>query len=215
MNDGVWRIKGDASLQAVLESESCPRMFERALSGPLSWQMRNETSVQKALRVPRLAPLWETMLLALGAVVVEATEEGERETPLAQADASHMVTLHVPTPFPGQRWGVAQVARTPADEPIVAAVAVVGLVEGVVQAARVALSGVWPEVARLAESGAQLVGHPLDDTHIQSVAAAVEAEVDPQADFRGSVDYRRAMAAVLTRRVLNQCAQGSPGGRHA
>jgi CO/xanthine dehydrogenase FAD-binding subunit len=37
------------------------------------------------------------------------------------------------------------------------------------------------------------------------VANAIEGEVAPEGDFRGSEEYRRAMAGVLTRRALEQC----------
>ena len=103
------------------------------------------------------------------------------------------------------RWGEARVARTPADEPIVAAVAVVELDGGIVRQARVALVGAWREAARLAEAPSALLGGPLDGERIRAVAAAVEREVAPRGDFRGSAEYRRAMAGVLTRRALEQC----------
>ena len=105
----------------------------------------------------------------------------------------------------GVRWGEAHVARTPADDSIVAAVAVVEIDGDVVRQARVALTGVWPELVRLAEAPAQLIGGPLDEERIRAAAEAVEEEVAPRGDFRGSEEYRRAMAGVLTRRALEKC----------
>jgi len=138
---------------------------------------------------------------------------------LGGAEARPPAILHVPhrlSPSPpklggteggqgGIRWGEAHVARTPADEPIVAAVAVVEVDDSTVHQARVALTGAWPEPARLAQAAAQLVGGPLDEEHIRAVAEAVEEEVAPRGDFRGSEEYRRAMAGVLTRRALAEC----------
>jgi len=103
------------------------------------------------------------------------------------------------------------VARTLADEPIVAAIAVVALDGDVVGQARVALTGAWPEPLRLAEAAARLVGGPLDAEHIQAVAEAVEEEVAPQGDFLGSAEYRRAMAGVLTRRALERIQRREAG----
>jgi CO/xanthine dehydrogenase FAD-binding subunit len=113
-----------------------------------------------------------------------------------------VTALHVPD---GACWGEASVARTPADEPIVAAFAAVDWDGEVVCRARVALTGVWPEPARLAKAPLKLVGGPLDDAWIRRVAATVEAEVEPRGDYRGSQEYRRAMAGVLTRRALERC----------
>jgi putative selenate reductase molybdopterin-binding subunit len=197
MRGEEFSIDIDVSLQAVLDNPGCPLLFRQALTGPLSWQVRNEMLVRKVLASPRIAPQWVAALLALGATV--ATENGR--VPLAEADIAKARTLSVN--LDGLHWGEARVARTPADEPIVAAVAVVRLNEDVVQEARVALTGVWPEAVRLAEAPAHLVGGPLDEGHFQAVAEAVKREVVPKGDFLGSAEYRRAVAGVLTRQALS------------
>jgi carbon-monoxide dehydrogenase medium subunit len=86
-------------------------------------------------------------------------------------------------------------------------VAVVDLADGQVQAAQVALTGAWEERARLAESIDSLVGKSLDEEQIEEVVSGVLEEVEPPEDFLGTAEYRRAMAGVLTRRVLTQCMQ--------
>jgi len=182
--------------------------LRRTLTGPISWQTRNETSVQKALTSPRVAPQWIAALLALGATVTVEGDAGPEESPLTVgAGQPRPHTLHIPPSDPNQRWGEARVTRTPADEPIVAVVAVVEVDSDIVRQARIALTGVWPETVRLAQAAEQLVGNPLDEANIQAVADAVGREVAPRGDFRGSEEYRRAMAGVLTRRALGQCAQ--------
>jgi CO/xanthine dehydrogenase FAD-binding subunit len=195
----MMKIDVNGSLQSVFDDPACPQVLRQTLAGALSWQVRNETSVRKALASPRIAPQWVAALLALGATVV--TEDGE--VSLAEADIAEARTLQVS--LAGVRWGEAHVARTLADEPIVTAIAAVHLEDDVVQEARIALTGVWSEVVCLAEAAAQLVGGPLDAERIQAVAQAVQAEVEPKGDFRGSEEYRRAMAGVLTRRALEAC----------
>jgi putative selenate reductase molybdopterin-binding subunit len=201
---GRWSIDVDRSLQSVFADPACPQVLRQTLTGPLSWQVRNETSVRQALTSPRVAPQWVAALLALGATV--GTDDGE--LPLAEADVAQARTLRVA--LDGLHWGEARVARTPSDEPIVAAIAAVRVEDGVVQEARAALTGVWPEAVRLAEAPAQLVGGPLDAERIQAVADGVAQEVDPQGDFRGSEEYRRAMAGALTRQALSNL-QDLPG----
>jgi putative selenate reductase molybdopterin-binding subunit len=213
MNDQhAWSIDADASLQEVIDDQGCPLLLRRALTGTLSWQTRNETTVRRALASPRLAPQWMAALLALGATVTVEGDDGPMEVPLAEAGSSRLSVLHVGVD--NLRWGEAHVARTPADEPIVAAVAVVRLEGGIVREARVALTGVWLETVRLAEIPARLVGGPLDGDAIQSVAEAVEQEVAPKGDFLGSEPYRRAMAGLVTKRALSnlQDLRGSGGG---
>jgi carbon-monoxide dehydrogenase medium subunit len=210
----TWSIDTDAPLQLVLDSPECPSLLRQALTGVLSWQTRNRTPVGRALRSSQIAPQWVAALLALGATVTVEGKEMPLETVLQQKVEDEVSTLHIPLPlFPsheegrkeGRWWGEAHVARTPADDPIVAAVAVVEMDGSVVQQARVALTGVWPEAVRLAEAPSRLVGSPLDKSSIWEAAAAVEEEVAPTGDFRGSAEYRRAMAGVLTRRALEAC----------
>lgn len=204
----MWNIDTNTPLQSVLDNPKCPQILRQALTGPISWQTRNETSVQKALTSPRVAPQWMAALLALGATVTVEGDAGTEKMPLTVGAGSlRPHTLHIPPSDPNQRWGEARVARTPADEPIVAAVAVVEIDGDIVRQARVALTGVWPEPVRLAQAAAQLVGNPLDEANIRAVAEGVEKEVAPRGDFRGSEEYRRAMAGVLTRRALEQCSQ--------
>ena len=212
---GGWSIEADATLQAVLDRTDIPPLLRRALTGTLSWQIRNETSVGRALRATRTAPQWLAALLALGATVTIDGEGGPTQISLQallQRETKGKVSsLHVPSGGPGQRWGEARVARTPADAPIVAAVAVVELADNTVHQARVALTGAWPEAARLAEAPARLAGAVLDESAIEAVAAAVEQEVAPRGDFLGSQEYRRAMAGVLTRRALEACRRQEVG----
>ena len=211
----VWSVDADASLQSALDGPECPPLLRPTLTGALSWQTRNETPVRRALRAPRVAPRWVAALLALGATVPVEEAGGPTEVPLEsllqRRVEGEVLALHVPPGSPDRRWGEAHVARTPADEPIVAAVAVVDLNGSTVQAARVALTGVWSEPVRLAEASACLVGGPLDEPSIRAVAEAVEQEVAPRGDFLGSEEYRRAMAGVLTRRALESCLRQEAG----
>jgi CO/xanthine dehydrogenase FAD-binding subunit len=207
----MWSIDGEATLQSVLDRPDCLPLFRRTLTGVLSWQMRDETLVRRVLTSPRAAPQWVAALLAMGATVVLEGEDGEREVALealvGREVRGRVIALRVQPERPGLRWGEARVARTPADEPIVTAVAVVDLEGDAVRQARVALTGVWPEPVRLAQAPARLVGGPLEEARIRAVAEAVEKEVAPRGDFLGSREYRRAMAGVLTRRALEQCRE--------
>jgi CO/xanthine dehydrogenase FAD-binding subunit len=215
MNE-TWHIDAEATLQAVLDDAGSPALLRPTLTGAISWQVRNETPVQRALALLSVAPQWVAALLALGATVTVARDAGPAEMALEallrQRKRDAVTALHVPK-VARLRWGEAHVGRTPADDPIAAAVAGIEIADpatdsrsrGVVWRVRVALTGVWPEPVRLAEAPAQLVGHPLDRVSIRAVAEAVEKEVVPKGDFRGSQEYRRAMAGVLTRRALEQC----------
>lgn len=67
-----------------------------------------------------------------------------------------------------------------------------------------ALGCVAPTPLRLRAVEAHLRGQPLSDARIDEAATLAAGEVKPIDDHRGGADYRRAMAATLTRRLLHQ-----------
>ncbi len=211
VGDGVWTVEPEASLQSVLDDPACPELLRRALTGVHSWQVRNGTRVGRTLRASQLMPQWIAALLALGATVTVDGGDGAEEVGLTKwirrETRGDVTALHVPLSGPGLNWGEAHVARTPADDPIVAAFAVVATNNGTVTGARVALTGAWSEPVRLVEAPQRLLGKGLSEGAIRAVAEAVEEEVEPVADYVGSEAYRRAMAGVLTRRALEACLE--------
>jgi CO/xanthine dehydrogenase FAD-binding subunit len=204
-----WTVDGQASVQSVVERPDCPDLIRDALTRLFSWQVRVETSVRRALASPRLAPPFVAVLLALDADVTLGEGDEARRVPvrlLVEGDAKgRAAAVHVPICRGERRCGQAVVARTPADDPIVAAYAAVEMDGPTVRQVRVALTGVWPEPARLARAPAALGGQPASASAVARVAAEVAREADPEGDYRGSAEYRTAMAGVLTRRALEEC----------
>ena len=212
---GCWEITCETTLQAVVECIGCPEIFRRTLTGPMSWQVRNRTTIDRVLTTPSTALSWFAVLLALGA---EVSVEGQGRVPvelfLERRVKGRLDLLHVPAldrsgkPLGDIRWGESRVARTPSDEPIVSAVAVVRGGAGAVTRARLALTGVWPRAVALSGAAALLLGSRLTVDRIDEVAAAVAGEVAPKGDFLGSAEYRRAMSGVMARRALEGCLKG-------
>ena len=69
---------------------------------------------------------------------------------------------------------------------------------------RLALGGVAPHPVRLPEVEALLADQPLTSELIAAAAARAAESVHPTGDFRGSAEYRKAMAGVLAERALQQ-----------
>ena len=74
-----------------------------------------------------------------------------------------------------------------------------------------AVAAVSPTVARVAVAGASATPIVVEEIPganaaqiIADLVAAVVARTAPQGDYRGSAEYRRAMAEVLARRALTQ-----------
>jgi CO/xanthine dehydrogenase FAD-binding subunit len=208
MDESTWSVSADASLQSVLDDPACPPLLSRVLTAIHSWQVRNETMVGRTLRASQLMPQWLAALLALGAVVSIKGDDGVEEVGLEalveRQGKGDVEALHVPRRA-GVVWGEARVARTPSDDPIVAALAVVESSDGVVEGARVALTGVSSRPVWLSNAPRALLGQALDPDRIAAVASAVGEEVQPEGDYLGSAGYRRAMAKVVTRRALEDC----------
>lgn len=203
-------LGAEVLLDDVLAYPQCPVFLQSALRGKTTWQKRSEFTIRKTLTAPGLAPQWTGALLAWGAWV--CLEDGS-EIPLVealelpgQAKAGSVISL--PLDVPGRTWAEARTGSTPEDFPIVWALAVVDTDGGTVQAARIALTGVWRASVGLAQSAGLLVGERLDDAAIERAANAVMEEVTPGGDYRGSAAYRRAMAGVMVRRALGACLEG-------
>jgi CO/xanthine dehydrogenase FAD-binding subunit len=187
-----------------------------------SWQIRAETTVGRTLRVSQLMPHWVAALLGLGAVVSVENGEGVNEVDL-EALINRQVSGDVKELYVSRQadvhWGEASVARTPSDDPIITALAVLRSRDDVVEEARLLLTGVSSRPVWISDALTMLVGQALSrgptssPGWIDDVASAVEEEVEPVGDYLGSQAYRRAMAKVLTRRALEAClAERSPGG---
>ncbi len=209
---GFLRLDGDAPLQTLLEAANAPDLLKQALRRSYTWQERNDTSIRGAALSPDRGPLWAAALMAWDAQVL--FDSGEIASyalylPRKVRPKGRSTDLLIPPQTPNLRWGMADVARTKLDTPIVGAVAVIELDGDRVKAARVALTGVWKQTVDLAQAPEALVGQKLTPELLAAVAEAIAVESDPRPNFLGSVEYRRAMAQVISRDALEQCLRNT------
>lgn len=156
------------------------------------------------------------VLLTLGAEMVIATDSGEQVEPLTPSffvdymqtaiqPGAVLKALRLPPPPPGLR--AAYRKFTPRSQDDFATVGVAAAVErsadGTVRSARLALSGVGPTPIWV-EAAAGWTGIRPSAQDIAELADAAAAAADPWDDLRGSAEYKRAMARVFTRRVLEE-----------
>jgi carbon-monoxide dehydrogenase medium subunit len=214
--DGVLHIGAMATRTALTQDESadlCDGLLRRAAHLWVGSVQRNRATVGGALAVAAPGDPLIAALLAVDARIGLYAGEGYREISLLDflPDRARLlgapaliVEVTVSAPPPGEGAGLAWVARTPSDSPIVLAAATLR-VEGLrCSAARLALDGAAPVAVRLPEVEAMLVGQPLSAKLIGSAAGRVGELIDPPGDFRGSAEYRRAMAVVLSERALRE-----------
>jgi CO/xanthine dehydrogenase FAD-binding subunit len=141
-------------------------------------------------------------LLVSGALLTLHSAGGYRQMTLAEFLPGRAVLLAEPVliteivvPFREGHFALETVARTPSDVPIVLAAA---HVSGAT--AHLALGGVADEPFFV------VLDESVEDA--SAIAERIAAELDPRGDFRGSAEYRRAMARVLAERVLTNARQG-------
>lgn len=155
-------------------------------------------------------------LLTLDASVEIASSRGQRSVPVAEfitgnrktiLAADELVTaVHVPKPDPGARSTFLKLgARAYLVISIVSVAAIVHVGDdGRIAEARIAVGACSAVPQRLVHLEHDLVGAPPADA-MRVVAAEHMAALHPIDDVRGSADYRRRAALVVTRRALMQC----------
>jgi xanthine dehydrogenase small subunit len=72
---------------------------------------------------------------------------------------------------------------------------------GKVSKARLAFGGMAPTPMRARNAEAELVGRPFDEEALAQTSAALARDFRPISDWRGSGEYRQAVAQNLLRRV--------------
>jgi CO/xanthine dehydrogenase FAD-binding subunit len=152
-------------------------------------------------------------LMAFGATVTLRSAADERRVSVAElatgpgatvASAGELLTeVEVPLPEDGTGSCYARLEyRRQMEIAVVGATAVLTLADGRVEQARVAITALAPTIRLVPEAAEALVGSGGDADAVAAAAQAAAAAAEPISDVRASADYRRAMAEVLTRRVL-------------
>ncbi len=112
-------------------------------------------------------------------------------------------------PLTNPRAAIETVARTPSDKPIVGVCAAAKFEDGRVREVRIALGGVGETALRATAAEKTPEGQALTDSAIQRAVEAIGvSSLSPRGDYRGSAEYRREMARVLTSRVLQDLKTG-------
>ena len=175
--------------------------------------------------VMNASPAMETggPLICFGAEAVLASTSGERRVAVADLLTAPgrtsagpdelLVAVELPAlPAESGSCYVRLEYRRQMEIAIVGATAVVVLEEGRVADARIAITALAPTIRRVPEAEAALAGSDGGEEAVEAAAAAAAAATEPISDVRGSADYRRAMAAVITARAVTGALARARGG---
>ena len=165
--------------------------------------------------VANASPAADTVapLLCFGAIATVRSAGGERRFPVEGLATGPRRTVlrpdelllgfELPDPAPGTGSCYVRLEyRQQMEIAVVGAAALVTIEGGRLTAARVAITALAPTVRRVPEAEAALVGTDGGSAAIKTAADAAAAASSPIDDIRAPADYRRAMAAVVTRRAI-------------
>jgi carbon-monoxide dehydrogenase medium subunit len=160
-------------------------------------------------------------MLALGAVVVATGPKGERAIPIGEfftdlfttalAHDEILTEIRIPTPSAGSGGAYVKLERKVGDFATAASAAQLTLKGGVVEKAGIGLTNAGPVPIKAEKAEAFLRGKKLDSGTIAEAARLAADSADPSADRRGSVEYKKQMARVLTARALAKAAERAGG----
>jgi carbon-monoxide dehydrogenase medium subunit len=164
-------------------------------------------------------------LIALGATVVLASATGRRSLPVEEFFLDYYDTALQPGEIltevlipqkPAKSGGsfFKFLPRTADDYATVSAAAFLSLGPdgGTCAEVRIGLGSVGMTPIRARKAEEVLRGRPLTPELLRRAGEAVEDEVDPMEDFRGSAGYKTQMAQVFARRALEQALQQAQNG---
>ena len=115
-----------------------------------------------------------------------------------------LVSLHFPPPKPN--FGVNYIRFIPRNEMDIAVAGVgvsVELDNNTFKSARIAMAAVAPTPLFVKEAGDALVGKPVNEESVQLAANIASDAAKPITDMRGTIEYRKHLCEVLSRRALN------------
>ena len=225
--DGDLRI-GGRTREAVLERSEVirsgwPILADTAavIADPL---VRNLATVGGNLAHGDPANDHPATMIALGARVVATGPKGSREIPVADfftglfstvLEPDEILTeIRVPIPPPRSGGAYRKLERKVGDFATAASAVQLTLAPGgEVERAGIALTNAGPVPVKATEAERYLTGKRLDPATIAEAARLAAQAASPTADRRGTVEYKREMARVLTMRALRAAAERAKGGR--
>jgi carbon-monoxide dehydrogenase medium subunit len=162
------------------------------------------------------------VLLAYNAQVVAQGPKGTRTIPIDDffvdlfenaLEANEILTeIRIPTPPKNSGGSYVKLERKVGDYAISAVAAQVTMEGDTCTGARIGLTNVSYVPMRAKNAEQAIIGQVITDDVLEKAGQAAAAECDPSADLRGSVEYKRDLTRVLTKRAIRQAVERAKGG---
>lgn len=225
VSGGGYTLGGAVALQQIVELPDLHPVIRRSLTRAIPLNQRHQISLAESLRRRERFPEWMVVLAALDVGIEMVKPDGSRETRAfaerigewtkAEKDSGGLVSgvrIHFYQGYK-QGLGLSQVARTPADDPIVSAAAYVRLdADGIPDIIYSVMSGLSADPNDLTygqfvyPENSDPYTQPFTEASLEAMVEHLQVEVN-YTDYRGSAEYRAAMARVCLKRALTECLE--------
>ena len=186
-------------------------------------QIRNRGTIGGSLAEADPSGDWATVLLTQKTEIRCLSPRGERTVPLTEfiTDAYTTVLEHdelvreISVQAPAKVSGGAYLAfkRSAPVYPTASAAVQVTMEGDLCKDAQIVLGCVGLLPVRATAAADALRGRKIDDKSIATAMDGVREAIDPQADMRGSAEYKRALAAALVKRAIEVAVRRARGER--
>jgi carbon-monoxide dehydrogenase medium subunit len=181
----------------------------RVIADPL---VRNRATVGGNLAHADPANDHPAVMLAYNAEIVARSASGTRTIPIddffvgifeSSLQPDELLTeIRVPRPAANSGGAYVKVERKVGDYAIAAVAVQLTIENGNCTAARIALTNVNAVPMRAIGAEAALIGQAPNGDVLEAAGQAAAAECDPSGDLRGSVEYKRNLVRILTKRAI-------------
>jgi aerobic carbon-monoxide dehydrogenase medium subunit len=207
---GAGTVHHDVASSALLR-QVCPALAECAASigDP---QVRNRGTLGGSLAHSDPSADYPAVMLALDAEIHMRSARGSRVVKahdffqgLFTVDLAADEIITAVTFSPVKSAAYAKLHQRASHFAIVGVAAALDVKNGVIQSARVGVTGASSHATRLTEVEKALEGRPATSASVEAAARGAGAALeDINSDIHGSAEYRRAMIPVFTERALKQ-----------
>jgi aerobic carbon-monoxide dehydrogenase medium subunit len=210
---GAATVHHEVASSALLQ-RSCPMLADTAaaIGDP---QVRNRGTLGGSLAHADPSADYPAAMLALDAGIQVRGPNGSRVVKAADffrglftvdLAADEIIVAVVFTPVKAAAY--AKLYQRASHFAIVGVAAALEVKNGVIQSARIGLTGASSYATRLTEAEAALAGQPLSSRSIETAAKGAGANLeDINSDIHASDEYRRAMIPVFTARALTRAME--------
>ena len=186
-------------------------------------QIRNRGTIGGSLAEADPSGDWAAVLFAQKTEIRCLSPRGERSVPLTDfiTDAYTTVLEHdelvreISVEVPGKGTGGAYLAfkRSAPVYPTASAAVQITMEGDICKDAHIVLGCVGLVPVRATAAADALRDRRIDDQSVAAAMDAVREAVDPQADMRGSAEYKRTLAAALVKRAIEVAVRRARGER--